>query len=221
MGTAIACLAAGAVLAACGSSSSSSSAPASSGAIAASSGGSGRNSGGSSSTTPSGQTSASSASSASGQVGPGRCYSNQLSVHPGQSSGAAGSVSRIVTFTNTSSSTCTLTGYPGMQMLGSSGQRLATTVHRGAAATVPALAVRTVTVAPGGTASFVAGWADATGYAGETCPTSSRVEITAPNDYSSLTIAWAIAPYGGNTTNLHCGDISVSPVYAGSGQPPA
>lgn len=154
-------------------------------------------------------------------TGPGRCRSAALTVAHAENGAAAGSLSERVTFTNTSSATCTLTGFPGMQMLDAQGKPLPTRVHRGSASSVPPVPERTVTLAPGGTASFVAGWADATGYAGDTCPTSAQVEITAPNDYSSKTIAWQITPYGGNVQHLQCGQIAVSPVYAGSGQPPS
>lgn len=154
-------------------------------------------------------------------TGPGRCRSGALTVAHAENGAAAGSLSERVTFTNTSSATCTLIGFPGMRMLDAQGKPLPTTVHRGAASSVPPVPERTVTLAPGGTASFVAGWADATGYAGDTCPTSAQVEITAPNDYSSKTIAWQITPYGGNVQHLKCGQIAVSPVYAGSGQPPS
>lgn len=160
-------------------------------------------------------------SGSSSAAGSTRCHASDLTVAHASNGAAAGSLSERVTFTNTSGATCTLTGYPGMQMLGAQGQHLTTTVHRGAASSVPPVPERTVTLAPGGTASFIAGWADATGYAGATCPTSTQVEITAPNDYTSNTIAWQITPYGGDIPHLQCGEIAVSPVYAGSGQPPA
>jgi len=125
-----------------------------------------------------------------------------------------------VVLQNTSTTACTLFGYPGMQLLASSGALLTTSVHRGAAATVPPVTEKTVTLGPGADAAFVAGFATGTGYGGLTCPRSAQVEITPPNDYHSITVAWAIAPYGGTTEHLQCGDINVSPVYAGSGQPP-
>ncbi|HEX2702039.1 MAG TPA: DUF4232 domain-containing protein [Solirubrobacteraceae bacterium] len=146
-----------------------------------------------------------------------RCFASQLTVAPGPGSGAAGSVGQVVHFTNHSHSSCTLSGYPGMQMLGSAGKPLATEVHRGSSVTVPALAVRLVTLRPAGKASFNLGYADATGYGNERCPTSTRVEITAPNDYKPLTIVWRIQPYGGDIPHLECGEITVSPVFAGAG----
>lgn len=111
-------------------------------------------------------------------------------------------------------------GYPGMQLLDASGAALPTKVARGTAATVPSVAEHTVTLAPAGDAAFAVGFATATGYGSEQCPRSSTVAITPPNDYHSIVMHWAIAPYGGTAQHLQCGDITVSPVYAGSGQPP-
>jgi hypothetical protein len=146
---------------------------------------------------------------------PSRCLNTQLSVKPGQGQGAAGSIAQTVNFHDISSSSCTLEGYPGMQMLSSSGHPIATEVHRGSSVTVAPRPVRLVTLTPGGKASFDIGYADATGFGNEHCPTSARVEITPPNDYNHLTITWAIQPYGGDIPHLRCGEITVSPVFAG------
>jgi hypothetical protein len=145
-----------------------------------------------------------------------RCLVAQLAVKPGQGGVAAGSVGQTVHFTNVSRHTCLLDGYPGMQMLNGAGKPIATEVHRGASVTVVSRPVRLVTLAPGGEASFDIGYADATGFGNERCPTSARVEVTPPNDYGHLTIAWALQPYGGDIPHLECGLINVSPVYAGS-----
>jgi Protein of unknown function (DUF4232) len=152
----------------------------------------------------------------SGSNGAGlqRCHRDQLRAQLGQANGAAGSVRISATFTNTSKSTCTLEGYPGMQMLNEAGKQIPTTVHRGLSGTVTQ--VRTVSLAPGAAARFYMGFADATGYSGKKCPASARVKVTAPNDFSSITVAWHLQPYGGTIPHLHCGLISVSPVQAGT-----
>jgi hypothetical protein len=146
----------------------------------------------------------------------GRCLTSELTVKPGQENGAAGSIGQTVHFTNVSHATCTLEGYPGMLMLNAAGKPLATEVHRGASVTVAPLPVRLVILEPGHEASFNLGYADATGYGNEKCPTSARVEVTPPNDYSHLTIAWMLQPYGGDIPHLVCGEINVSPVFAGN-----
>jgi hypothetical protein len=145
-----------------------------------------------------------------------RCLVAQLAVKPGAGGGAAGSIGQTVHFTNTSDRSCTLSGYPGLQMLNGAGRPIATEVHRGASVTVPSRPVSLVTLAPGGEASFDLGYADATGFGNEQCPTSARVQITPPNDYGHLTISWRLQPYGGDIPHLECGLIDVSPVFAGS-----
>jgi Protein of unknown function (DUF4232) len=147
----------------------------------------------------------------------GGCLAGQLAIHFGPALGAAGWRGYTNRFQNISSSTCTLYGYPGMQMLGSSGQPIPTDVIRGTSVTVPFVAEKQVTLGPGAEADFDMGFAASTGYGDANSPSSARVEFTAPNDFQSLTVALAIQPYGGATTShLHCGEIHVSPVYAAS-----
>ena len=143
------------------------------------------------------------------------CTAAQLSIQVGAPNGAAGSVGYTNDFKNISATTCTLYGYPGLQMLNSSGQPIATDVIRGTSVTVPSVPEKLITLVPGARADFDMGFASATGYGNAKCPTSARVEFTAPNDFQSLTVALAIQPYGGpSTAQLHCGQITVSPVYA-------
>jgi hypothetical protein len=145
-----------------------------------------------------------------------RCLNTQLRVAPGQSEGALGHIGVVVHFSNRSRSTCELAGYPGLQMLNGAGRPLPTYVQRGIAYTVPKVPDRVVILAPGAVASFYLGYDDSTGFGDEKCPASTRVEITPPNDYNPLTIAWKIEPYGGDIPHLKCGEITVSPVFAGS-----
>lgn len=170
--------------------------------------------------TPTPARSAPASSSASSTAsGPSRCRSTGLSVTVGHPNGAAGSVGYVVTFHDTSGASCVLFGYPGLQLLASDGSALPTQVHRGVAATVPPVPEHAVVLDPGSTASFVAGFATATGYGSEHCPRSTSVQVTPPDAYHAVVVPWAIAPYGGTTEHLQCGDVTVSPVYAGSGPP--
>lgn len=143
-----------------------------------------------------------------------RCHSAVLGVSLGGAGVAVGHVGQVVTFKNHSSARCTLYGYPGLQMLNAARRELATDVLRGIAYTVPAVPRRVVTLAPGAEASFDVGYDDATGYGFEHCPTSSSVEITPPGAYDPITVAWRIQPFGGSTTHLRCGQITVSAVFA-------
>jgi len=147
--------------------------------------------------------------------GPRPCVAGQLSVQVGPGSGAAGTVGYVNSFENVSNATCTLYGYPGMQMLDAAGRPIPTEVIRGSGYAVTALPEKVVTLAPGGKASFQLIFADGTGYGTATCPTSSQVEFTPPNLYVPITVSWQIQPYGGATiAQLHCGQITVSPVFS-------
>jgi Protein of unknown function (DUF4232) len=145
-----------------------------------------------------------------------RCFSSELRLRRGREGAAAGHIGFEVGFKNISAATCTLYGYPGMQMLNANGNSLATLVHRGIAYTVPTVPKRIVMLAPGGEASFDLGYDDSTGYGLKECPTSARVEITPPNAYTPITVPWHIQPYGGGSvTHVRCGAITVSAVFAG------
>ena len=61
---------------------------------------------------------------------PANCVRNQLSVRSNGTSGAAGTIHEAWVFTNLSSKTCHLYGYPGMQLYGRSGRPIPTTVLR-------------------------------------------------------------------------------------------
>jgi hypothetical protein len=149
------------------------------------------------------------------QAGQARCRSAQLVVRVGRLGVALGHVGVTIDFKNVSKATCTLYGYPGLQMQSAAGQAIPTDVLRGTAYTVPSMPERTVTLVAHAEAAFDLGFADSTGYGLDKCPTSARVEITPPNAYRPITISWRIQPYGGGTINhLRCGQITVSPVFA-------
>jgi hypothetical protein len=139
----------------------------------------------------------------------GRCRSADLVAHMTSVQGAAGSVIRTYTLTNTGTNTCTLVGYPGLQMLTSSGAKLTTTVVRTPDTVTTAKLAHDVSV------EFSMKYAAQTGYGSLSCPTSTSLEITPPNDYHYLTVtgpAGKLQPYGGTTQDLQCGIIDVQPV---------
>jgi Protein of unknown function (DUF4232) len=165
-------------------------------------------------TTGSSQTTTATAAATSTSGAPPACVTAQLSLGLGQANGAAGSVGYTNSFENISSTACTLFGYPGMLMLGAAGKPIPTDVIRGTSVVVPDEPERLVTLAPGSRALFQMGFSDGTGYGNDYCPTSSRVEFTPPGGYSQITVSLRINPYGGtDVEHLHCGEITVSPVY--------
>jgi hypothetical protein len=118
-----------------------------------------------------------------------------------------------VTFslTNTSPSLCTMWGYPGALMLGSNGAPLPTVVKRGGDLSFLEVPVTTVDVPSGGSAYFNLGYSDVVTDGETSCPKSSSLEITPPNDTQQLVVAIKMDPCDNGT-------ISVSPVF-GPGSP--
>ena len=113
------------------------------------------------------------------------CRGGQLSVRHVSDDAAMGGLRQIdYAFTNTSSSPCTLSGYPRFELLNRSGQP-----RRGGRAVnreqLPGMeenqSPQLVTLAPGQTAWFrVHHNSGGAGYVGKPCPTSPKVRITAP-----------------------------------------
>jgi hypothetical protein len=166
-------------------------------------------------------TSSSSSSPAQTSSNSNRCRSSELQLHVGPAGVAVGSTTQWAYFVNTSSTPCQLYGFPGLQMLDAQGHAIPTLTHwnkPGAPGIQGTSKPTTVTLAPGGAASFSVAWENATGYEGVTCPRSAEVEVTPPNDYHSIVIPWKIAPYGGDIPHPHCGIVDISAVV--SGKPP-
>ena len=89
-----------------------------------------------------------------------RCRIHQLSLARPRSSGAAGSIRLRFVFTNSSSSTCSLFGFPGMNMLNKHHQPIHTRVIRGTSVAVPPEPEKRVVMTPGQHGSFYAGYSD-------------------------------------------------------------
>ena len=144
-----------------------------------------------------------------------RCAAASLLVWVGPTQGAAGSVATEFGFTNHSAGTCSLYGYPLVQMLNKSGQNLSTSDQKAPGAF--GILEKTVVLAPGKTAYFGVVYASQTGYANLTCPTSAALKFTLPQGTGTLLLLGAhaqITPYGGTTQHLTCGIVHVTPVTA-------
>ena len=136
---------------------------------------------------------------------PARCLVSHLALAQPTMNGAAGSIGLRFTFTNRSATACTLFGYPGMGRLSTERHVIPTTVTRGTSTVVPPEPVRTVLLAPGGHASFFAGYSDVPG--GAACPRSAYLEVTPPNAYDHFTLRVS--------ADICRATITVSPVMAG------
>ena len=163
------------------------------------------------STTSSSQsTTTSSASSVT--PGTSTCQVNSLTLGLEGRSGAAGTVEWTFDLRNASTSSCVLLGFPGAQMLDVSGTPLTIqTTLRGGGYAFTNLSPTKVTLEPGSTAYFNVGYSDVPTGSESTCPSSSRLAVTPPNDFSQLAITFQAAV-------CNHGTLTVSPVF-GPGSP--
>jgi hypothetical protein len=116
------------------------------------------------------------------------CPTRVLKVTTGAAQGAAGSVYQAIDFTNTSSTPCTLYGYPGVSLAGGS-----PATQIGAAATRSRTAsARVVTLAGGATANALLQIAEAGNYPTSTCGpvASSYLKIYPPNQTTPVYLSY-------------------------------
>lgn len=144
------------------------------------------------STHPSTTTSAPTSTSTTVATANSTCQVEQLHIVQAGALGAAGTQELTYSLTSTGTSTCTLYGYPGMALLGASGQHLRTTVERGGTLSFEDISPSTVHLSQGQTAYFNVGYSDVpTGTT--TCSNAHAVEITPPTNTTHVTVT---APLG-------------------------
>ncbi len=120
-----------------------------------------------------------------GRLASAPCSAAQLSVKAGDEDAAMGGQRTVTyTFTNTSTSPCTLNGYPGFELLNKAGRPIPGkhTVNK-AKTTVDSdpIPPKEVTLEPGKTATFLIYYNNGgAGYTGKPCPTYPKVRVTAP-----------------------------------------
>jgi Protein of unknown function (DUF4232) len=161
--------------------------------------------------TGSASASPSSAPATTTPAGPGPCQSSELKVTLGQGDAAAGTTFYEILFTNDSSTTCTLYGFPGVSFTGET-----YAVQVGPAATRNhAIQPSLVTLAPSAVASAEISVVDAQNYPPGRCglTTASGILVYPPNLTSSVGL-----PFNGYTC-VHPRDhvLSVDPVVTGPG----
>jgi hypothetical protein len=124
------------------------------------------------------------APSSSPAAGSTACATSALQVKLGASNGYAGGVYQTIDFTNTSGSSCTLTGYPGVSLVsGPSHQQLGLAAKRGTS--TPAT---TVTLAPGATANAQLQIVDALNFPTPTCSPAKATDLKVfpPNQFTAV-----------------------------------
>ena len=138
------------------------------------------------------------------------CQTSSLQVKLGLSEGYAGGVYQVINFTNTSSASCTLYGYPGVSLVtGPPYAQLGSAAKR--STTIP---VKLITLAPGETADAQLQIVDALNYPSATCgPTkATALKVYPPNQTAPVYLA--------NTSEACTKSVqtmNIGPVQAGSG----
>lgn len=145
-----------------------------------------------------------------------QCRPNQIGIIAAGNGAALGHVGVLYTLRNASSASCRLNGYPGMLLLGSSGQPLPTTVVRAVSGAYlfPAVVPHWVALQPGALASFDLQYGDnpfgaqANEPYAQACPPATSAEVTLPNASGHTVVPASMSPCGGQ--------VFVSPVVPGS-----
>jgi hypothetical protein len=145
-----------------------------------------------------------------------QCTPSQIGITATNAGAGLGHVGVLFALRNTSSASCRIEGYPGLQLLGSSGQALPTTVVRAVtgAYLFPAVAPHPVALTPGAAASFALQYGDVPVGAqanepyAQACPPASSTQVTLPSDSDHAVVPASMAPCGGQ--------VLVSPVVPGS-----
>jgi len=183
---------AGSFLAACGSTTAPGASPASSATVQASS-----------PTSP-----ASSPASTSPSAGTG-CLASDLQAQLGASQGTAGTIYQVIVLVNTSSSTCTLYGYPGVSFVtGVGGAQI------GAPATKStAQASSLVSLAPGAKANVLLAVHDAGAFPNCKLTSADWLRIYPPGDYGSVYVQYKTQACASKAQPT----MSVTTVSAGAG----
>ncbi|HUE07264.1 MAG TPA: DUF4232 domain-containing protein [Acidimicrobiales bacterium] len=161
-------------------------------------------------TTSSSSTTSTSSASTTSSTAAGSAACSHISAAAGQSQGAAGTITGVVTVTNTGTTPCTVDGYPTMGLYSGSGAPLTVTIVNGLTVSVTPQASAppsSVTIAPSSTAQFAYQISDVPVGSETSCPMSEQATTTMPGaSASSPYFPLAIAPCNNGT-------IRVSPVY--------
>ena len=116
----------------------------------------------------------------------------------------AGAGNRVATFrfTNRTSVSCTFFGFPGAQLLDVQNNPLLTNVLRGGGFVANQPGPLLVAVPAGGSATFLMHWGVVPVGDETTCPTSSQIAVTPPDEFDPIIIPAEITACGGGTLNV-------------------
>jgi hypothetical protein len=160
-----------------------------------------------------------STASPSGAAAGSACAPSDLKVTIVTSGGgaAAGSTYYPLNFTNVSSSSCTLDGYPGISFVTSpTGSQIGRPASRN-----PVVAAAPVTLAPGGFAHATLQVVDALNYSASACHpvTAHWLRVFPPNQFSAANISFTAMTCSAKLPSNLGSALSVDAIKAGEGKP--
>ncbi len=131
-----------------------------------------------------------------------RCHTGGLSLAVGPTDAGAGNFHTMFTFTNTQAVPCTFDGFVGAQRLDAVNNPVQTKVVRdgGFFATEPGQSL--VTVPPHGTATFMLHWEDVPVGNETTCPASTQLAVTPPDEFDPIIVQYATAACNGGELDV-------------------
>jgi hypothetical protein len=145
-------------------------------------------------------------------VGASACPNGSLKVTQGLGQGYAGGVYEVIDFTNTSGSTCTLYGYPGVSLVsGPPYVQIGLAAKRQATANTP---VKLITLAPGDVANALLQIVDALNFPTATCSPAAATDLQV---YPPGQTAAVYLPNQSEACAEPVQTTFISPVQAGSG----
>jgi uncharacterized protein DUF4232 len=149
--------------------------------------------------------------SATTPPGPPGCATTGLRASLGAGSGAAGSSYYPIEFTNSSGSSCSLYGYPGVSFVTAAGSQIGTPATED-----PTYARQLVTLAPGDTAHAELRVVNAQNYPASTCHpvTAHRLKVYPPGQTSALYISFTATACSNPSVQI----LAVQTVQPGNGQ---
>jgi hypothetical protein len=152
------------------------------------------------STTGTARSTATTTASATATTAAHVCQAAQLAASVTDRGAASGHSRTDVSLRNTAAQTCSLDGYPALQLLDASGGAVPTHVTGVTLAYVFSnLSPAVVTLAPGGSAYFVLQWSEVDGTGACANPeASASLHITPPDTSAAVTAAVALHPCDGN-----------------------
>jgi hypothetical protein len=142
-------------------------------------------------------------------TGSGECVAADLTPSFLGTNGAAGTIAVGFALTNSSSSSCTTYGWPGVQFLSSADAALPTDAMRTSSDMLGSTPATDITLMPGQKASFRLIASDFASGTTTSCPNATKLQIIAPNDTATLRVAIS----GGIPA---CGRATLSPLMAGT-----